>query len=306
MLTPRGESYEVATRRQQLTDEVRNPPVRLTIVETPDTVTIGDDSGNARTFHTDGRAESLLAGTVPVLTVARRDAGALVVLYAVADLRQIRYTFSRPEGASSLFVDVEFVERGQLGDKVRRVYTSAAAASGARPGGTASNAGSGGTGTGEPADGRGAPSSNPASAAVPRAGSEFAGLSRIGIVVEELSTQAVSCGLKRELLEKGVAKPFVDAGLKASTNADEDTYVHVAVMTSSLPNGMCISRYDWSVYSTTEATLSYQRAPLLVQVLLAHKGGLTGSLPATHGDDVLRGLEAGLTQVATIIRDANR
>jgi len=44
----------------------------------------------------------------------------------------------------------------------------------------------------------------------------------------------------------------------------------------------------------------------LVQVLLAHKGGLTGSMPAMHAADVVRGMTDGLTQIAGIIRDANR
>ena len=111
---------------------------------------------------------------------------------------------------------------------------------------------------------------------MPRAGSEFTGLTRLGVVVEELGSQATGCGLTREMLEGAVAKTFGDAGVKTATNSDEDTYVHVTLMTSTLPNGMCISRYDWSIYSMTEATLSYQRTPQLTQVLLAHKGGLTG------------------------------
>jgi hypothetical protein len=141
---------------------------------------------------------------------------------------------------------------------------------------------------------------------VPRAGSEFTGLTRLGIVVEEPGQLAVGCGLTRANLETAASKPFTDAGLKVSRNSDEDTYVHVTVMTSTLPSGMCISRYDWSIYAMTDATLSYQSRPLLVQVLLAHKGGLTGSMPAGHAADVTRGLTDGLTQIAGIIRDANK
>ncbi len=143
-------------------------------------------------------------------------------------------------------------------------------------------------------------------AAVPRAGSEFTGLKRVGIVVEELNSQAVACGLKREVLEAAAAKPLTDAGLKTSVNSDEETYVHVTVMTSSLPTGMCISAYEWSLYSITPATLAYQRTSLLAQVLLAHKGGLTGGMPTNHGTDVARGITEGLTQIAGIIRDANK
>lgn len=293
-LRPQGESFDGAQRRQVLTDEVRLPPTRLTIVDTAQTVTFTDQQGNSRTFHPDGRAETLQIGAASVLTTARRDAGSLIVLYAVADLRQIRYTFSRQAGSAALLVDVQFLERGN-GDAVRRVYVPAETQGGAtqRSGGLA---GSGGTGF---------PGAAPRTV-VPRAGSEFTGLTRLGIVVEEPGSQAVNCGLTRQALETAVGRPFTAIGLKVSTNSDEDTYLHVSIMTSTMPTGMCISRYDWSVYSMTDATLSYQRSPVLAQVLLAHKGGLSGSLPATHGADVIRGLEEGLAQIAAIVRDANR
>ena len=141
---------------------------------------------------------------------------------------------------------------------------------------------------------------------MPLAGSEFAGLSRLGLVVEDLGTQGQACGLTTAGVEAAVSKPFTDAGLRVSRNADEDTYVHISIMTSTLPTGMCISRFDWAIYSTTDATLSYQSRPLLVQVLLARKGGMSGNMPAAHGADVMKSLGEGLTQVAGLIRDANR
>lgn len=291
-LRPQGDSYEVAQRRQILTDEVRLPATRLTIADTGDTITLTDQQGNSRTFHPDGRAESLSLGTASVLTTARREGTSLVVLYAVADLRQIRYTYSRPAGTNALAVDVQFLDRGN-GDVVRRIYVPAGAEAASTPARAAAGAETGAS----PAAPR---------TVVPRAGSEFSGLTRLGVVVEEPSMQAVNCGITRQAVEAAVSKPFSSAGLKVSTNADEDTYVHVSIMTSVMPTGMCISRYDWSIYSMTDATLSYQRSPVLAQVLLARKGGLTGSLPATHGADVVRGLDEGLTQIAAIIRDANR
>lgn len=293
-LRPQGESYDAAQRRQVLTDDVRLPPTRLTIVDSAQSVTVTDQQGNTRTFHPDGRAETLQIGSASVLTTARRDGRSLIVLYSVADLRQIRYTYSRPAGTNALTVDVQFLERGS-GDGVRHVYVlgDAANTSTRTAGGTAPAAGT----PGGPAAPR---------TVVPRAGSEFAGLTRLGVVVEEPSSQAVNCGITRQALEAAVSKPFAGIGVRVSANADEDTYVHVSVMTSVMPTGMCISRYDWSIYSMTDATLSYQRSPVLAQVLLARKGGLTGSLPATHGADVVRGLDDGLTQIATIIRDANR
>jgi hypothetical protein len=297
-LRPQGESYDAAQRRQALTDEVRTPPDRLTIVDTADRVTITDDKERTRTFHPDGRAEVLPIDNAQVLTTVRRDAGTLVVLYSVADLRQIRYTFSRPDGGAQLVVDVQFLDRGRDGDAVRRVYTHPS--NGPSPSATTS-----GRGTESGADSAQRAAAAPPSS-MPRAGSEFTGLTRLGLVVEEPSAQAVACGLTREGLEKAVAPHFTDAGLKISTNADEDTYVYVTVITSALPNGMCITRFDWAINSTTEATLSYQHTPLLAQVVLARKGGLTGSMPATHAADVVRAMSDGLDQIAQIIRNANR
>jgi len=302
-LRPRGDSYEDAQRRQRLTDAVRNPPVRVTIVDSPEAVTVTDDKGDSRVFHPDGRAETLQLGTTPLLTTARREDGKLVVLYAVADLRQLRYSYSRAD-PTQLFVDVQFIERGVAGDTVRLVYRTPTEPGKPASTSTASRPPSGGQ---PAAPGAGAPPAPGAPPAVmPRAGSEFTGLARIGIVVEELGQLAIGCGLTKDALEAAASKPFTDAGLKIARNSDEDTYVHVTLMTSTLPNGMCISRYDWSIYAMTDATLSYQNRPLLVQVLLAHKGGLTGSMPAGHPADVIRGITDGLTQIAGIIRDANR
>jgi len=222
-------------------------------------------------------------------------------LYAVADLRQLRYSYSRAD-PTQLFVDVQFIERGVAGDTVRLVYRTPTEPGKPAPTGTASRPASGGQ---PPAPGApSAPGAPPG--AMPRAGSEFTGLTRIGIVVEDLGQLAIGCGLSKDSLEAAASKPFTDAGVKVARNSDEDTYVHVTVMTSTLPNGMCISRYDWSIYAMTDATLSYQNRPLLVQVLLAHKGGLTGSMPAVHAADVIRGVTDGLTQIAGIVRDANR
>lgn len=295
-LRPQGESYDVAQRRQILTDEVRMPPSRLTVVETPETVIITDENGRSRTLHPDGRAESLQIGSASILTVARREAGALVVLYSVADLRQLRYSYVRPEGQSHLVVDVRFLERGVAGDTVHLVYSDA----NAKPAATTTATRESGGVTDAPAV-PGAPPSM-----MPRAGSEFRGLTRLGVVVEEPGSQAASCGLTKDGLEAAATESFTGAGLKVSANSDEDTYVHISIMTSTLPTGMCISRFDWSIYSTTEATLSYQSTPLLAQVLLAHKGGMTGSLPATHGADVIRSLTEGFAQIVTVIRDANK
>ena len=119
-LRPQGESYDEGRRREFLTEEVRTPPSRLTVVDALDLVTFTDDKGQSRTFHPNGRAETIQLDGVPILATARREAGKLIVLYAVADLRQLRYTYALNPSTHNLEIGIEFLERG-TGDTVRRV-----------------------------------------------------------------------------------------------------------------------------------------------------------------------------------------
>jgi hypothetical protein len=324
---PRIESADDAKRREILTGEVRTPSPSLTVADNGDSVVVTDEQNHTRTFHPDGRAEAIQLDGVSVVTTAHRDSGRLIVLYAVEDLRQLRYTYSRNGSPEQLLVEIEFLERNTKGDTLHRVYASGA------NGSIAATAAAGGAATGSDPASRPAPTPPPAapfgrgaqqppafpaaprSGGVPAAGagstpsrpvSEFSGLKRIGVVVEDLTSMAAGCGLTHDALESAVAKRFSGAGLTVRNNSDEDTYVYVSVMTSTLPTGMCISRYDWFIYSNTEATLTHQQQPVLAQVMLAHKGGLTGSGPSTHAADVMRALDDGLAQIASRIQQDNR
>lgn len=135
---------------------------------------------------------------------------------------------------------------------------------------------------------------------------ELRGLKALGLVVEELSPQAAACGLSPAPLEAAVARSLADAGFKVLRNADEDTYVYVQVMTTSASSGLCVSRYDLFLYTLANTTLSYQVAPVLVQVSLLHKGGLTGGSPATHGEAVVKGVKQYADEFVSRIQGANR
>ena len=54
LFSPGRQSYEDAQRLQLLTAEVRNPPARLIIVDTPAAVTITNELGQSRVLHPDG------------------------------------------------------------------------------------------------------------------------------------------------------------------------------------------------------------------------------------------------------------
>lgn len=311
--TAARESEEDAQRLQLLTGEVRNPPAHLTIAEDAGAVTMTDDGGQSRTFHPDGRQEELHIGNVPVAVIARREPDQLVVLYKVEQGRQLRYTYARTPGSSQLVVEVQFVQR-RGGDHVRRVYEPGSASeattttqtsipASAKPGTGQSTGSAPGSGPGRvPGVGSGAPRQTFNQAP----GAELKGLKTLGIVVEDLSSQATACGLSHGAIEAAIAKRLSDAGFSVRRNSDEDTYLYVNIITTGPTNGLCISRYDAFLYTHTTATLSYQHAPVLVQVALLHKGGLVGGASSSHAEGVLRGLQDYVDQFTTRIRDANK
>lgn len=287
----RRESYEDARRIQLLTAEVRTPPVRLMVVDTPAAVTITNELGQSRTLHPDGRQESIELQGMPVAVTTTRDGNRLVVAYHVARDRELRYTFSHSASPSQLVVEVQFVERG-AGDKVRLVYepgveTAAPSATGA---------------------GTGPASSSPKSpdGVDERPGAELRGLKALGIVVEDLSAQATACGLNHDAIESALSKRLTDGGFAVRRNSDEDSYVYVNVMTSSLGDGTCVSRYDTFLYTHATATLSYREKPVLVQVSLMHRGGISGGALTAHAAAVVRGLQNYIDLFVTQIQDANK
>jgi hypothetical protein len=306
VFTGRPESEDDVKRVQQLTAEVRNPSAHLTIVETPSAVTFTDDRGQSRTVHPDGREEVLQLDGVPVGVTAKREAGRLVVLYKAEQGRELRYTYSRAASPPQLVVDVQFIERGG-GDGVRRIYQPASASE-------TLEAVTAAPSRAAPTPGVGLPAANPADSrqgAAPQTfnqqpDAELKGLTKLGVVVEDLSPQAAACGLNQSTLETAISKRLSDAGFKVLRNSDEDTYVYINVITSSLSNGLCVSRYDAFLYTHTTARLSYQETPVLVQVSLLHKGGIGGGAPAAHATEVLRSVQEYVGQFATRIHDANK
>ncbi len=306
----RRESPDDAKRLQQLTAEVRNPPSHLTIVDAPAAVTITDDRGQTRTFHPNVEDDVVQLDGVPVGVATKREAGRLVVLYDVEQGRELRYAYSRTMSPPQLVVDVQFLERGG-GDSVRRIYEPAGpdesmtappappSPAAPKPGSQAANTAGAGKGI-APADHFPAPAFNQ------QPDAELKGLTKLGVVVEGLNPQAAVCGVSQGPLETAVSKRLSDAGFTVARNSDEDTYVYVNVVTTNLPSGFCVSRYDVFLYTHTTATLSYQQTPVLIEVSLLHKGGLAGSASTSHAGEVLRGVQEYVDQFVTRIRDADK
>ena len=128
----------------------------------------------------------------------------------------------------------------------------------------------------------------------------------MGILVEDLSAQAVACGLNHDAIEAALSKRLSDGGFVVRRNSDEDTYVYVNVMTNTLSDGTCVSRYDAFLYTQATANLTYHDQPVLVQVSLMHRGGIGSSARAPHAAAVERGLEGYIDLFVSQIHDANK
>ena len=294
---PRSESYDDSRRLQLLTAEARNPPARLIIVDTPAAVTMTNELGQSRVLHPNVKGEAIDVERVPLIATTTRDGNTLVVLYHVEQDREIRYTYSRAPNSPQLVVEVEFLDHGNS-EKARRIYdpgvateTATAPAAGATPA----------TAPAVPASSGSKPDTFDA-----RPGAELRGLKSLGILVEDLSAQAVACGLNHDAIETALSKRLTDGGFTVRKNSDEDTYVYVNVMTTTLPTGTCVSRYDAFLYTHATANLTYRDQPVLVQVSLMHRGGIGSSAPVGHAGAVTRGLEDYVGLFVTQIRDANK
>jgi hypothetical protein len=292
---PRPESYDDAQRRDALTTEARNPPARLTIVDTPTAITITNDLGQSRTFHPDLREETIQVDRASVPTTTTRQADHLIVSYHASLNREVRYTYSRSANPPQLIVEVQFLEHGS-GDKARRVYTAGAAPSELPA-------------PGSPAPSKSVPAGQTTASSESvdqRPGAELKGLNRLGVIVEDLGDQAVACGLNAGTIETAVTKQLTDAGFTVRKNSDEDSYVYVNVMTASVGSGTCLSRYDAFLYTHAATKLSYHDRPVLVQVLLMHRGGMGSSAAAAHPATIARGLENFIALFIGQIRSANQ
>jgi hypothetical protein len=289
-----------ALRMRILVGEVRDPAVRLTIVDTPTAVTITNELGQSRVLRPTGREESIDVENVPITVTTTREGNRLVVLYHVERNRDVRWTYSPSTNPPRLTVEAQLVEHGTNTDKATRVYDAGlTAVAGGTPPGTAPST----------PDGSRQPPAPPGSTSEQfdqRPGAEFAGLKSVGILVEDLGPEARACGLRQDAIEDALAKRLTAGGLSVRKNSDEDTYLYVNVITTSLANGTCVSRYDAFLYTHATSKLSYHERPVLVQVSLMHRGGIGASAIAVHNASVVHGLEGYVDVFVTQIRDANK
>jgi hypothetical protein len=307
------QTQEDAQRVRYLTDEVRLPYEHLTIAVTPAMVTLTPDRAAVRTLHPGKRDEEVDLGPVTAIVNATWEAPTrLAIVYKAETNRLLRYTYTLSEAPRQLTVEIEFAERG-VGDKVKRVYeptvTAAdpASASSIPPSSLVLPPGATGS-VGRSSAPLPAMPAAPARAAGldQRPDAALRGLTRLGVVVDGVGAQAVACGLKQDAIEAAVAKRLTDAGLRVVRDSDDDTYLYVGINTVSASAGLCVSRYDVTLYSHAAAQLPHTAAPVLLQAELLHGGGIAGGGPTTHAAGVMKSLLEYVEQFATRVRSASQ
>ncbi len=320
---PRGrlilpESEEDARRRRFLTDEVRVPPEGLTIVVTPANVTITPDPGAPRTMQPGRRDESVTIGPITAATNVMWEGDRLTIGYTAQTGRVVRYTYAVNQSPRQLIVDVELVGRGG-GDRVRRVYDPAPPSQPAGsqssapvprlvlPPGVLPPAGARPPASAPPPANAPAPANAPPTAAIDqRPDAPLKGLARLGLVIEGIEADAAKCGLKSDALETAVSRRLTDAGFRVLRDTDDETYLYVNVNAVVASAGLCVTRYDVTLYSHAAAPLAHTSAPVELQVELLHKGGLAGGAPAQNGETVTKNVLEYVDQFVTRVKSANK
>jgi len=271
------------------------------IVDAPAAITITNELGQPRTLHPTGKEEAFEIQGVPFTATTTREGDRVVVVYHVAQGRDVRYTLSAAANPPRLLVEAQLIDEGKAGDKLTRVYNSGAAPPEA-PAQASAPAQAPPAGP-PPAPGQ------PASASGSfdqRPGAEFKGLKTVGILVEDFGQEAKACGLNQDSIQDALSRKLSAGGLTVRKNSDDDTYVYVNVITTITPNVGCVSRYDAFLYTHATARLAYHEQPVLVQVSLIHRGGIGASTTTGHAAAVSRGLEGYIDIFLTQIRDANK
>jgi hypothetical protein len=121
---PRFESEDDVKKIRQLADEVKNAPPTLTITQTDTAITMTFGRAPTRTFHPNGKEETLQLDAGGVGVVTKWDAAQLVIRLLVEKDRELRYTLSGGAESGQLVLQAQFAEKNR-GDVIRRVYDDA-------------------------------------------------------------------------------------------------------------------------------------------------------------------------------------
>jgi hypothetical protein len=122
---PLMESEEDSNKIKELIADAKNPSPILTITQTDSTVTITDADGHRRTYHPNGKEQTVQLAAGPLGATPKWDKGRLVIDYAVEKQRSFRYVYSRsPEGQLVVETRLEDKPGHEAGNIITRVYDS--------------------------------------------------------------------------------------------------------------------------------------------------------------------------------------
>jgi hypothetical protein len=132
-------------------------------------------------------------------------------------------------------------------------------------------------------------------------GNYLRGLSKLGLLVEDLDNDSVSCGLNKELVRKAVtdqtsssAKFEVQADEWKVAKFDEKTFA-MTMMPSLYVNiqslyfesrDLCVTSIDIGAYSNQKVTLDFSHRRTFASVKLWWNGSLISSTQAEHSHHV--------------------
>jgi len=116
------ESEDDAKKIRELMAEAKDPSASLTITQTDGAIAIADVNGRVRTYHPNGKEETVrLASGGGLGAVTTWGPANLSVRYLVEKNRELRFTFARAAGVRQLLVTTQFADHGR-GQIIKRVY----------------------------------------------------------------------------------------------------------------------------------------------------------------------------------------
>ncbi len=146
----------------------------------------------------------------------------------------------------------------------------------------------------------------PAPALAQRPDAELKGITTLGVTVDPLGAAATTCGFNRDAIVKRLAQLLTAAGFTVVPHGSEATYLDVSIDTLHVQPGVCVSRFDTTLYTNTTAQLSYQAQRVTARVSLLHAAGLSGGGASGHAAAVLGDIQDQVEQFASRIRAAGR
>lgn len=113
-------SEDEAREIQELVDEVKTPPARLTITQSDTAIGVTDDRGATRVFHPTGKDESIALRTGGVGAISRWEGTGFYVRLRINKDQELRYHYSR-DARGRLVVRAQLADHGK-GQEITRVY----------------------------------------------------------------------------------------------------------------------------------------------------------------------------------------